>query len=292
MPYCVKCGVELAEHAKRCPLCKWVVVYPEGDGFEEEGLYPRSSHQELPTEEPFRPTVFGLAIYTLMLAIPLIVTWMIDLKGNGRITWSMYVISSLLLTWFLTTIPWWFRQRRFAKSLTFGTVVLSGYLYLLDAYTSPVSWAWYAITALTLFWVYLGLPGWLPVQGRAIWAILVDAVATMGYLWFIEWQTGTGPWCATLGVPLVALVSAVSLALVWLIETGQIRDYTIPGSILIALGLLSFGVELIVKLYLQQSGLVSWSLVVLAASLPLSAIFFMVHNKVELQVLLKKKFHL
>jgi hypothetical protein len=123
-------------------------------------------------------------------------------------------------------------------------------------------------------------------------AIVIDAVVTAGYLWFIEWQTGTGPWCMELGLPLVALVAVVFLVLVWLIETGRIRDYAIPGSVVIVSGLLSFGVDLIVKRYLHQSELFGWSWVVLVASVPLAGIFFMVHNKVELQVLLKKKFHM
>lgn len=27
--YCIKCGVELAEHEKKCPLCGTEIIYPE-----------------------------------------------------------------------------------------------------------------------------------------------------------------------------------------------------------------------------------------------------------------------
>ena len=42
--YCVKCGVELGESEKKCPLCGTTVFHPEMEPPTGKGPYPPEEH--------------------------------------------------------------------------------------------------------------------------------------------------------------------------------------------------------------------------------------------------------
>lgn len=105
MAYCIKCGVELADSEKECPLCHTAVIHPEVKSGDGEPLYPRDNHQKE------RVSNGGLLfIITVMYVCPAIIVALCDLKINSAITWSGFVISALLLVYVIVVLPIWFKK--------------------------------------------------------------------------------------------------------------------------------------------------------------------------------------
>ncbi len=103
--FCVKCGVELADTEKVCPLCGTVVYHPDIVQKDAEPTYPKNN---VPKEEFNRAGI--LFIFTMLFAIPFILTPICDISINGEITWSGYVSLAVLLTYIIIVLPSWFRR--------------------------------------------------------------------------------------------------------------------------------------------------------------------------------------
>lgn len=103
--YCIKCGVNLADSQKKCPLCGTVVFHPELTQPEGERMYPADRY---PGGQVNRNGV--LAIITAMFLTPMLITWLVDWQINGTSTWSGYVIGALLLSYVIIVLPCWFRR--------------------------------------------------------------------------------------------------------------------------------------------------------------------------------------
>lgn len=103
--YCVNCGVELKDSEKICPLCKTRVFHPDIPSPKGEGKYPEFV---APTRRFNR--IGALIIVTFMFLIPLIICLLIDLRLNGRVLWSGYVIGGLILGYAFFVLPFWFKR--------------------------------------------------------------------------------------------------------------------------------------------------------------------------------------
>ena len=103
--YCVNCGVELKDSEKICPLCKTRVFHPDIPLPKGEGKYPEFV---APTRRFNR--IGALIIVTFMFLIPLIICLLIDLRLNGRVLWSGYVIGGLILGYAFFVLPFWFKR--------------------------------------------------------------------------------------------------------------------------------------------------------------------------------------
>lgn len=92
MAYCVKCGVELEPGAKKCPLCNTPVVLP----FEQTETFdtPYPVYKQKPKLKIGKGT--AMIVVGLVLLLPLLITVISNLTINHALTWSQYVISSLL----------------------------------------------------------------------------------------------------------------------------------------------------------------------------------------------------
>ena len=92
MAYCVKCGVELEPRAKKCPLCNTPVVLP----FEQTETFdtPYPVYKQKPKLKIGKGT--AMIVVGLVLLLPLLITVISNLTINHAMTWSQYVISSLL----------------------------------------------------------------------------------------------------------------------------------------------------------------------------------------------------
>ena len=104
--YCIKCGVELADSEKICPLCGLKVYHPELEKPKNiEYPYPKF---ERSTEQVTR---LGLmAILILFFLLPIILTLICDISINHSITWSGYVIGGIITLYIITVLPSWFRK--------------------------------------------------------------------------------------------------------------------------------------------------------------------------------------
>lgn len=103
--YCVKCGVELAESEKKCPLCGTVVFHPDLPGPSGERPYPPD---ERVAETANRTGI--LFVLTVLFSLPLVITPLCDWRVNGDLTWSGYVSGALLMGYIIAVLPLWFKR--------------------------------------------------------------------------------------------------------------------------------------------------------------------------------------
>ena len=103
--YCVKCGVELADSQRVCPLCGTRVFHPD---------IPRTpADPPYPPDERVHPEVnrSGVCfILTALALLPAVICVLCDWRINGGILWSGYASGGILLLYVLTVLPLWFKR--------------------------------------------------------------------------------------------------------------------------------------------------------------------------------------
>lgn len=103
--YCIKCGVELADTEKRCPLCQTRVYHPDIEQPEAPPMYPEGAYPEA------RPISKGLQVLlTGVFAIAVVFSALCDLQLNSAFTWSGYVVGALIVVYVSMILPTWFRK--------------------------------------------------------------------------------------------------------------------------------------------------------------------------------------
>ena len=126
--YCIKCGVELADSEKVCPLCQTLVFHPDFPAPDGEKPYPtdrRPPQQVSPLGAKFIVSMCFVA----GLVIPTLCDWQI----NGRLTWSGYVIGALVVSYLWLVLPLWFRQPNPIVFVPCGFAAIGVYLlYISD----------------------------------------------------------------------------------------------------------------------------------------------------------------
>ncbi len=103
--FCIKCGVELSEGQKKCPLCDTVVYHPDITFPDVPGQYPVYKKDG----EKLKPIGF-LFIMTIVFAIVCMLILFIDLQGNHGITWSGYVANGIILLYIWIALPFWLKR--------------------------------------------------------------------------------------------------------------------------------------------------------------------------------------
>ncbi|MGI6577980.1 MAG: DUF6320 domain-containing protein [Eubacteriales bacterium] len=103
--YCIKCGVELADSEKKCPLCSTTVYHPEIELPDAPGPYPEFQRE---TETVNRTGV--LFIFTMFFALAFALSIFIDLRANRQLTWSGYATGGILIAYVWFLLPYWFHR--------------------------------------------------------------------------------------------------------------------------------------------------------------------------------------
>ena len=102
--YCINCGGRLAETQEKCPLCGTVPYHPTLCSEPATPLYPK---HDLPHTTPNSAAVNG-TILTLFM-IPMLITLLVDLRSDFKLTWSGFVAGALVLAYIVLALPRWFR---------------------------------------------------------------------------------------------------------------------------------------------------------------------------------------
>ena len=103
--YCVKCGVQLADTEKKCPLCNTVVYHPEITQESAPALYPS---KKMPKSAFGRAFLCGAVL--ILFLLPLIVTLFSDLQFDGELDWFGYATGALILVYLIFAFPLWFKN--------------------------------------------------------------------------------------------------------------------------------------------------------------------------------------
>ena len=147
--YCIKCGVELADSEKVCPLCGTRVFHPDLPLPDGEAPYPADARRR--TEEFNRAGL--LFILTMLAIIPAVICLLCDWRVNGHIVWSGYAAGAILLTYILVVLPLWFRRPNPVIFVPVDFAAILVYLLYIDLATGGrwfLSFAFPAVGALGL----------------------------------------------------------------------------------------------------------------------------------------------
>ena len=149
--YCIKCGVELADSEKKCPLCTTVVYHPDLPMPEAEGAYPKDKHPE----NGKKNSVWPAAVLSVAYLIPLVTVFMCDLHVNGGVTWSGYVMGALLLTYVMFILPRWFRNPNPVVFVPIFFAATGGYVLYIDLTLKGGWFLSFAFPVVTMLGVYI-----------------------------------------------------------------------------------------------------------------------------------------
>lgn len=126
--YCIKCGVELADSEKICPLCGTRVFHPDLPGGQGETPYPPDHHPR--AEEVSRAGV--LFVLTVLFLLPAVVSVLCDWRLDGGIVWSGYVVGGLLLLYVTAVLPLWFKRPNPVIFVPVDFIMLGLYLFYIN----------------------------------------------------------------------------------------------------------------------------------------------------------------
>lgn len=137
MAYCVHCGVKLGESEKRCPLCHTVSIDPAAPpGQDAPPLYPTHTKEQL----LIRSKRYFLSLFAVLLLIPALLCLGIDFLGGGKISWSVYAFTALILLYITIAVPLWIdRHKPYFATLT-AYVCLMLYLKMVEEVSRSGHW--------------------------------------------------------------------------------------------------------------------------------------------------------
>lgn len=126
--YCVKCGVELAESERRCPLCKTPVYYP-GLSSEPERTYP----EFVKSKDEMNPKGL-LFIVSMIFLMAAVIPTVCDISANSKLDWSGVSIGGVLLFYTVLVLPRWWRRATPAIFAPADFLAAAVYLWYINHY--------------------------------------------------------------------------------------------------------------------------------------------------------------
>ena len=180
--YCIKCGVELADSEKRCPLCGTPVFHPDLPRNLPEPPYP--ADRRIRREDVNRSGI--LFVLTVVALLPAILSLLCDWRINGTIVWSGYAAGAVGLLYVMIVLPLWFRHPNPVIFVPVDFAAIGLYLLYLNfatgghwflSFAFPVTGAiGLLVTAVVVLTRYLH-GGWLYIYGGAF--ILAGGLAVL-----------------------------------------------------------------------------------------------------------------
>ena len=180
--YCIKCGVELADSEKRCPLCGTPVFHPDLPRNLTEPPYP--ADLRIRREDVNRSGI--LFVLTVVALLPAILSLLCDWRINGTIVWSGYAAGAIGLLYVMIVLPLWFRHPNPVIFVPVDFAAIGLYLLYLNfatgghwflSFAFPVTGAiGLLVTAVVVLTRYLH-GGWLYIYGGAF--ILAGGLAVL-----------------------------------------------------------------------------------------------------------------
>ncbi len=175
MPYCVKCGVELEQAAKRCPLCATSVLLPPELKQEQETALPAYPERlVIPQNTNRRFTSFILSV---VLLIPNIVCVLTDFVFSPNSHWSIYVNAASVLIFLLLILPGFMQKASAYLLLSIDAAAVCLFFYLISSEDGMPGWyiplalpLIFGLFAMLFVWAF-----WLKRKKHA-WPSIVVAV--------------------------------------------------------------------------------------------------------------------
>lgn len=156
MSYCVNCGVELDKSLKSCPLCSTPVINPN-ESFDVTDM------NILPTYPPDSAAVvrqlryYAALLISIILLVPTLLCPLCNFIITGKLTWSLFVIYSVVYAWFLIVPPIFLKNNVFVKCVWIDFAASTAFLMTMNSLTTPDR-NWFAYIALPIMiYIMLGI---------------------------------------------------------------------------------------------------------------------------------------
>lgn len=224
MRYCVRCGVELGEDLKECPLCHTPVIDPDTD-------CPGDAPPFFPTSrEPVGPVSKRAAavLLTAMLASVAVCCGLLNLLLHPETAWFLYAAGAAAMLWIWFVPPLLIRALPGWPRLAINICAVALYVFLIAI--ACHGQAWYVGLALPILLVTAAVSlgvSWLTREGRcstltSIVFVLVGigliAIAAEFFFdrfffgaWRPAWSLIVTAVCVGLSIPLIVVRRVPSL---------------------------------------------------------------------------------
>ena len=214
--YCIKCGVELSDTKKACPLCGTVPYHPEIAETSEFPSYPPFVKPEKKMNRSLTMLLFTL-LYALCAAQLVLCEVMIV----SRFSWSLYAVGGMALLYLAAFLPLWFRKPNAVIFTPCFFVGVELYLFMVNiisggnwffSFAFPVAGIVGIIISAVVALVKYVKKGYFYIVGGAVIAIgayvvLVEMFATFSFVLekFHMWSLYPASGCLLLGASLIVL---------------------------------------------------------------------------------------
>ena len=139
MSYCVNCGVELAPSEKACPLCEVPVANP-AKPYEKPQNYPYPNQVELETKQV--NARYGAYLATILLAVPMVLSVLLDLLDAGTPTWCPYVLGAGGMLFCVVLLPFYVKRTRPYFYLAVDVMAVGLYVSLIGIMVDGLEWVY------------------------------------------------------------------------------------------------------------------------------------------------------
>ena len=221
--YCPNCGVKLEEGGKKCPLC--LADLPSTEKGKGKSFYP-----DLPRprqKEDFRGLLFLITLFFLIAGGCVLA---LDLIRNEKITYSVSVLTLLLLFYAAFCLPRWWRRPNPAIFLPVVFCCLMGALLYEDLRTGGGWFLPFALPVLGGFFLFLEAAVTLLeyVRGGRLY-IFGGFFLAIGVLFFVSEllyrATFSMPICLTYSILPLILFCTLGMGLIVIAIVPPFRRY-------------------------------------------------------------------
>lgn len=214
--YCVKCGAELSDGQKICPICETRVYHPDIPVTENKDTYPK---REFVSEE-FNPRGV-LFVITILSVIAMAIPLLFELTWQGIVGWSGYVAGGIALAYIIFVLPFWFKRPSPAVFVPCSFAAVALYLLLVNflvgghwflTFALPIT-AMLAliVTAVSVLIYYVGRGRLYIVGGGLIglgaWTVLIEILIyfNFGVRSPVVWSSCSGTSLFLFGMMLIII---------------------------------------------------------------------------------------
>lgn len=148
MSYCVNCGVKLKESEKVCPLCNTKVINPNNLKTEFIPAYSQNIEKTKKVNKKYL-----CFLITIILMGVTIITVLCNLIFTGNITWSIYVVASIL---FLNSKLSFVLFKNKFFPLFIDLLTTETLIYVIAYLNNGLHWFYYLVCPfIFIIWIYI-----------------------------------------------------------------------------------------------------------------------------------------
>ncbi len=182
MSYCVNCGVELDPSLKSCPLCSTPVINPNDRiDIADMNILPTYPPDDAATVVR-KLRYFAALLISIILLVPTLLCPLCNFIITGKLTWSLFVIHSVIYAWFLIVPPIFLKNNVFAKCVWIDFAATTVFLILMNHLTTPDR-NWFAYIAFPIMlYIMLGIyfSGLLYRNTHRVFSVILICLVLVG----------------------------------------------------------------------------------------------------------------